>query len=71
MRKRALANPPAELLCVPQRTTKAALCTACAHTLRGVYHMLHKFQVSMRPGGSFLACFALAWASVHAEACLE
>jgi len=44
-RKRALANPPPELLRIPQRITAAALRTACTHTLRSVYHMLHKFQV--------------------------
>jgi hypothetical protein len=44
-RKRALASPPPELLCVPKRTTTAALRTLCSQALRGVYHMLHKFQV--------------------------
>lgn len=44
MRKRALANPPPELLCIPQRTTTAALRTACAQALRGVYRMLQSFQ---------------------------
>lgn len=48
MRKRALANPPPELLCIPQRATTAALRAACTQTLRSTYRMLQKFQVRTR-----------------------
>ncbi len=45
MRKRALADPPPELLYLPQRTSTAALRTACTQALRRVYRMLKGFQV--------------------------
>ena len=48
MRKRALANPPPELLCIPQRATTAALRAACTQALRSTYRMLQKFQARTR-----------------------
>ena len=47
MRKRALADPPPELLYLPQRTSTAALRTACTQALRRVYRMLKGFQVCL------------------------
>ena len=47
MRKRALADPPPELLYLPQRTSTAALRTACTQALRRVYRMLKGFQVGL------------------------
>ena len=49
MRKRALAHPPPELLYLPQRTSTAALRTACTQALHRVYRMLKGFQVCSIP----------------------
>ena len=76
MRKRALADPPPELLCLPQRVSTAALRTACTQALRRVYRMLKGFQVCL--GLTILAlihcmldvCIFPHWPCIAAELCI-